>query len=37
VVYVIGAIADPANTDTTEDAQDAKTPSLPVVYEDAGS
>lgn len=35
VIYVIGAIHDPANTDTTQDPADAAIPALPVVYDDS--
>jgi hypothetical protein len=34
-VVVVGAIKDPAHTRMVQDAQDAKIPALPVVYDDA--
>ena len=37
VIYVVGAISDPANTDTQADASDANIPVLPVAYENADS
>jgi hypothetical protein len=32
-IYIVGAVNDPANTDTTQDASDSAAPALPVVYE----
>jgi hypothetical protein len=31
---IVGGIADPANTDATEDASDSAIPQLPVVHDD---
>ncbi len=37
VIYVIGAIKDPAHVETGQDPADAAIPALPVVYDNTAS